>query len=337
MIIDLPGFVEGERRHWTELESLLDKLESDPGFTLNLEQLKRFHYLYERTSADLARLMTFASEPESRRYLETLVARAYGEIHETRTKPHRLAPVHWFFNTFPRTFRRHVRAFALSAAVTMVGCLFGGLVIQLDPESKAVIMPFSHLLGDPAERVAREERATGDRLEGQKAGFSSMLMTHNTKVSILTLALGMTWAIGTIVLLFYNGVILGAVAMDYLQAGQTRFLAGWLLPHGSVEIPAILIAGQAGLILGKALIGWGRRVSVRERLREVSRDLVTLMSGVALLLVWAGFIEAFLSQYHEPVIPYSMKISFGVAELVLLGLFLARSGKGDERAERLHA
>ena len=65
------------------------------------------------------------------------------------------------------------------------------------------------------------------------------------------------WGVGTIVMLFYNGVILGAVTVDYIRAGQTKFLAGWLLPHGAVEIPSILIAGQAGLVLALALIGWG--------------------------------------------------------------------------------
>ena len=327
MIIDLQKFVASERRHWADLESLLDKQENDPGFKLSLDQLKHFHYLYERTSADLAKITTFASEPQTRRYLESLVARAYGEIHETRERPHRLAPVHWFVNTLPQTFRRHLRAFWLSVGITIVGSLFGAGAIAFDPGAKSVIMPFSHLQGDPSERVSREERTADDRLSGVKGTFSTTLMTHNTQVSILTLALGMTWGVGTIIMLFYNGVILGAVAADYLLAGQTKFLVGWLLPHGSFEIPAILIAGQAGLILGGALIGWGGRASLGTRLRQVSQDLVTLMLGVAGLLVWAGFVEAFLSQYHEPIIPYWAKISFGAVELGLLALFLARSGR----------
>jgi hypothetical protein len=48
---------------------------------------------------------------------------------------------------------------------------------------------------------------------------------------------------------------------------------------------------------------------------------------VALLLVWAGLVEAFLSQYHEPVLPYPVKIAFGMVELILLILFLGRSGR----------
>jgi len=159
-----------------------------------------------------------------------------------------------------------------------------------------------------------------------KTTFSTFLMTHNTKVSILTLALGMTWGVGTLLMLFYNGVILGAVTADYLLAGQGRFLVGWLLPHGSFEIPAILIAGQAGLLLGRTLLGRGDRHPLRTRLRAVSRDLVTLIGGVAVLLVWAGFVEAFFSQYHEPLLPYALKITFGVIELTLLSLFLAKAG-----------
>jgi len=330
VIIDLAKFLENERPCWTELEQILGKLESEPNWRMSLEQVKHFHYLYERASADLGKIATFASEPETSRYLESLVARAYGEIHASREKTSRVRLFHWFFNSFPQTFRRHIRAFWLSVAVTIAGCLFGGLAIALDPDAKPALMPFEHLLGSPAERVAREEHATVDQMEGRKASFSGYLMTHNTQVSILVLALGATWGVGTILLLFYNGVTLGAVVVDYVQAGQGRFVAGWLLPHGSFEIPAILIAGQAGLILARALIGWGTRASLKSRLRAISPDIVTLIFGVAVMLIWAGFVESFLSQYHEPVIPYSFKIAFGLIELGLLSLLLGKSGTRQE-------
>ena len=293
MILDLKKFIAEERPYWTELEATLEDLENKPMRRVKLDDLKKFHYIYQRTSADLARLRTYSSEPNIRRYLESLVARAYGEIHETREKPHRLRPVFWFFTIFPRTFRRHLLAFWISAAAMLLGSIFGALALGIDPGAKAVIMPFSHLNGDPSERVAKEEGAEADRLEGAKTYFSSYLMTHNTKVSIFTFALGITYGIGTLIMLFYNGVILGAVAFDYLAAGEAPFLLGWLLPHGAIEIPAILLAGQAGLILARALIGWGKPVSLRMRLRTISADLVTLIFGVAVMLVWAGIIEAF--------------------------------------------
>jgi uncharacterized membrane protein SpoIIM required for sporulation len=88
-----------------------------------------------------------------------------------------------------------------------------------------------------------------------------------------------------------------------------------------------LIIGQAGIVLAGALIGWGKPISLRNRLRKISSDLVTLIFGVALMLVWAGIIEAFFSQYHEPVMPYQIKITFGVFELMILALFLGRAGR----------
>src|SRR5437762_12169807 len=132
MIIDLRKFVASERPHWRELESLLDKLSGDSSFRLSLGQLIHFHYLYERTSADLAKITTFASEPETRRYLESLVARAYGEIHETREKQHRLSLFEWFFQTLPQTFRRHIKSFWLSVAITMAGVIFGGFAVAFE-------------------------------------------------------------------------------------------------------------------------------------------------------------------------------------------------------------
>jgi len=332
MLIDVPRFIESEGPYWKELEDCLRRLEIQQDWKMDLTDLKRFHYLYERASSDLAKISTFAAEKEIRRYLETLVARAYGEIHEARLRPHRFSPLRWFFRTFPQTFRKYSRAFALSCLLTLAGAAFGGLAISFDPGAKEVLMPFSQLQMSPSERVKMEEENKTDRLQGVKASFSTNLMTHNTKVSLLTLAMGMTFGVGVIVLLFYNGVILGAVCLDYILAGETKFLLGWLLPHGVVEIPAILIAGQAGFLVAKTLIGSGTRNTLRMRFRMVSSDLVTLAGGFSCLLIWAGIIEAFLSQYHEPVIPYSAKIAFGLIEFLLLVLFLSRSGKGVPEA-----
>jgi uncharacterized membrane protein SpoIIM required for sporulation len=324
VIIDLPKFLAAERRSWTDLDEILSRLEADPHRRLELEELKRFYFLYQKTSADLAKLSTFAFEPQVCRYLESLVARAYGEVHEARARGRRVSPITWFFRHFPAVFQRHVRAFWLSAAICLAGCIFGGAALRFDSEAKSVLMPFEHLQDDPAKRVAQEEKAKRDRLSGAHSTFSADLMTHNIRVSLLTLGMGMTAGAGTVLLLFYNGVILGAVAVDYIVAGQLKFLLGWLLPHGVIEIPAILIAGQAGLLFGRAMIGWSSREPLRRRLRQISPDVMTLAFGLAVMLVWAGLVEAFFSQFHEPVLPYELKIGFGIIELAALVLFLTR-------------
>jgi len=324
MIIDLPRFIDAERPTWTELEQFLDRIEADPDRVLSLEEVQRFHLLYQKVSADLARVATFASEPELRRYLESLTARAYGEIHETRERGRKFRPIHWFVNEFPRAFRRRSGAFTLSVIITLVGMIFGGIATAFDDEAKEAILPpqFSHLIGDPSKRVAEEEKAKTDRLGGRHSYFAASLMQNNIRVSILTLALGLTFGIGTIVELFYNAVLLGMVVVDYMLAGQTTFMLGWLLPHGVIEIPAILVAGQGGLLLGQALIGYGDRASLNERLRSIGSDLMALVCGFTGMLIWAGIVESFLSQYHEPMIHYWQKIVFGLVEFSALIWFL---------------
>jgi uncharacterized membrane protein SpoIIM required for sporulation len=328
MIIDLHKFIDAERGFWKELEGILDRFERDPEKQLDLKGLERFHYLYERAAAGLCRVATFAAEPHTRRYLEALVARAYAEIHEVRQHRLRRGWLQRVFYAFPMTVRRRRSALGLSVLATLVGAAFGVFLLAAAPQYKDVILPFDGLHGTPAERVAREEAATVDRLAGHKGRFASQLMANNIQVSINALALGIAWGVGTLIILFYNGVALGVVGLDYLLSGQARFLFGWLLPHGAIEIPAILIAGQAGLVLGGALLGNGRSQPLRQRLKQVWEDLVVLIAGVAVMLVWAGIVEAFLSQYHEPVIAYEVKIGFGAFELLLLAFYLGRAGAG---------
>jgi uncharacterized membrane protein SpoIIM required for sporulation len=327
VILDLDHFIRREKPFWEELERALAS-----GNDGGVASARRFHYLYERAASDLAKVRTFAAEPELRRYLEGLVGEAYARLHQRRDDRSRFRPIRWLFITFPATFRRHVAAFWMSLGLSLLGAGAGAGALALDPDNKWLLVPpqFGHLMESPRQRVLEEEThaAARGRQIGEAAPlFSTQLMVHNVKVALLTLALGILWGFFTCIMLFYNGVILGFVGYDYISDGQGVFLAGWLLPHGVPELTAIFIGGQAGLVLARAVIGWGTGLRLRQRLRLVRDDLATLAGGLAVMLVWAGLVEAFLSQHHGPSI-YNWKITFGLLELVTLAAFLAFSGRG---------
>jgi uncharacterized membrane protein SpoIIM required for sporulation len=327
VIVDLPRFIAAEQKYWDELSAFLRRAEDNPRYKLSLDEINRVQYVYQRTSSALARLGSFSGEIQVRQYLEDLVARSYAEFQPSSPRFSRVRALNWFFVQFPQAFRRRFAAFALALALTVGGTAFGACALLLDRDAKTVLMPFSELNEDPATRVKREEAQKGDRMAGHKGSFAAMLMTHNIQVALFTFALGVTWGVGSILLIFYNGVTLGAVAIDYIRAGQTQFLLGWLLPHGVIEIPAILVAGQAAFVLASALIGWNNRERRGERLRACSKDLLTLAGAAAVMLVWAGVVESFFSQYHYPVLPYGLKIGFGLIEFAALCVFLARAGR----------
>lgn len=333
MLIDIQRFLSQEKPYWDELEAFLNRIDSTVGRNLSVEESERLHYLYERVLSDLSRLRTFSSERELRGHLEALTARAYGEIHDTRPAPFAFGPGRWVRETFPSAFKRHIGAFKLASATLLAGCVVGVLALAISPANRKDLMPFRQLLESPAERVRQEEKSDGEHLRGQKTAGAAWYMTHNTRVALFTAAMGITWGIGTILLLFSNGLLVGIVAADYVMAGQTKFLVAWLLPHGSVEIPAILIAAQAGLVLAGALLGRRTRKPLRTRLREVRADFLTLLLGVALMLVWAGFVEAFLSQYHAPVVPYWIKITLGMVELILVCFYFNWAGRSRVQGE----
>jgi uncharacterized membrane protein SpoIIM required for sporulation len=324
MILDLERFVARERPKWEELDKALQRFETDRFYRPSFEEGTRLFELYQHCAASLARLQE-ASQPELFDYLEGLVARAYAQIHSVR-KRSRLRPFRWLAQTLPQVFRRQWRAFVAAALLLMLGSGTGVLLLGIDPDAKSVLMPFPHLLNDPNERVKQEEKDKGKQVNGHQVAFSAYLMTHNISVAFLSMAAGMTFGIGTILMVFSNGIDLGAVCADYVHAGQGVFLAGWLLPHGAFEIPALLVASQAGFLLASALIGWRSRLSRAERLRLIAGDVCTLSMGAALMLVWAGLIESFISQYHAPVLPYGAKIAFGFAELALLVWFFLKAG-----------
>jgi uncharacterized membrane protein SpoIIM required for sporulation len=329
MILDLERFVARERPHWQELEDALRPFEQDRFHTPTIDESLRLFDLYQRCAAALARLQE-AAQPELSTYLEALVARAYAQIHSVRRRT-RFHPLQWLTQTFPVTFRRQWRAFALACFLLLLGAGTGVVLLKLDKDAKSVLMPFPHLINDPAERVKHEEKERGRGLAGHQIAFSATLMANNISVSFTSMAAGMTFGIGTTLIVFSNGINLGAVGFDYMRSGQTKFLLGWLLPHGVFEIPALLIASQAGFVLASALIGWQSRLTRAERLRAVAVDVTHLCMGSAIMLVWAGLIESFISQHHEPVLPYAAKIAFGLTEFALLALFLIRSGRSRER------
>jgi len=333
MILDLQRFQVQARPRWNRLESLLAALEGRPDRRLNSAEADQLQDLYAQTATDLNRVTHGALAPELRQYLERLVARAYAELHYAPpTRSEIWQPRRWLkiFTAFPETFRRQCRYFVLAVLITVLGCTLGGLAVRYDPASVDVLLPADYLR-NPVQHVHEEEQGQSHDLHSAQieAAFSAQLIRHNIQVALLAAALGVTFGIGTALLLFENGVLLGAVAARYTQQGFWLFMTAWLLPHGAFEIPSILVAGQAGFYLARLLLRRREDRNVRQSMRE----WLVLVAGLAMMLVWAGIMEAFFSQHHAPVLPYALKVAVGAAELGLLTIYLLLTGRREASAE----
>jgi uncharacterized membrane protein SpoIIM required for sporulation len=314
--VNIERFIADRTPVWKQLDDALLRAESTK---LTRDELQELVALYRRTCSDLNRARSYTANPDVLGYLNQLTGRAYRFIYQAAHE----VPVHRAFaaliiNEIPSAFRRQRLAIAVAAASMIIGTLFGALAVIVDPANGPRLIPGMFFTESPRERVAKIETGK-ERIDNldKALAFGASLYTHNIQVAFLAFSLGALTIAGGVLLLFYNGVILGAVATTYILDGVPLFFFAWVGPHGALELPSIVFAGAAGLVAGRALLMPGslsRAASVRRVLPSVWRIII----GTALTLVLAGLIEGSFSQFSSRTFPYEIKIA--VAALLFISL-----------------
>ncbi len=307
-----------QQRSWQELEALLEGLERQGLTELHADDVRELQRLYRRASAELLLARGVGDKTELTDYLEALVARAYTTLHAPR-------PLDWragkrFFTTYwPRIVRREHPYLLAAAATIALGFLLSWLLCRANSDA------FDHLM--PAEVIAshgeqpddyRAERF-GDLADEDAALFSAYLVTNNIRVSLKAFAYGLTAGIGTCIVLFFNGAMLGAIAANF--GGWKMSMPFWalILPHGIIEIFSIALCGGGGYILADALLRPGRR-SRLDSLRSRARDAVALAAMAIPMLAVAALIEGFITPLAEMSDP--QKLAFAAATALALALYI---------------
>ncbi|MFC6840719.1 stage II sporulation protein M [Xanthomonas theicola] len=235
----------------------------------------------------------------------------------------------FLFADFPQLVRSQAGCMAAATALFLVPLVTIFVLLQYRPE-------LIHGLLDPMQ-VAQMERmydpaATAHKL-GRDSGDDWQMFGHyimnNISIGLRTFASGLLAGLGTVLVLLFNGVTIGAVAGHLHQIGYGvtfwRFVAG----HAPFELTAIVIAGGAGLQLGLKLLAPGRRRRI-DALVEGGTIGAKLCLGVAFMLLVAAFIEAFWSSIGT--LPAWVK--YGVSGLLwtLVLVWLWRGGRGAAEA-----
>jgi uncharacterized membrane protein SpoIIM required for sporulation len=314
--VNIERFLSDRRPVWDALDALLTRADD---VELSRVEMQELVELYRRTCSDLNRARSQTANPEILGHLNQLTGRAYRFIyragHETQAGP---AFVRLITREIPAAFRRERLSIAIAAAAFLLGTLFGSIAVLVDPANGERLVPAMFFTESPKERVEKIERGE-ERISNVEDAllFGASLYTHNIRVSFLAFALGALTIVLGIVILFYNGVILGAVGTLYVLDDVSVFFFAWVGPHGALELPAIIFGGAAGLLVGRALLMPGS-LSRGASLRRVLPSVWRIIIGAALTLICAGIIEGSFSQFSPKTIPYALKIA--VAVLLFLGL-----------------
>jgi uncharacterized membrane protein SpoIIM required for sporulation len=325
--MDLTAFLQQRRPDWRRLEEILRRVEGSGLPSLDEAQAIEFGQLYRRTASDLNQAQTYVSGDVTVRYLNDLVARCYLVIYSRAESGFGRKMVDYFVFGFPAALRRHFLALLLAASLFLGGTAFGFLASHFDaavarayllPEDFPTIQP-PEKDEDPAEHVAMQK--------GQVAAFSAFLFRNNVSVTLVAFALGTTLGIGTAWMMFYNGVITGALMAVFYEAEQLRAFATGILPHGVVEIPAMLIGGAAGFVLAKGMIAarpWPRS----EEMARCGREALAVLGGILPLLTAAAIIEAGVARAPDTVISSGAKLIVAAVVFVLFVVHILLFGWG---------
>lgn len=278
---------------WARLEQLLDKVEKRSARRLSEEDLVELPRLYRATLSALSVARETSLDAAMIAYLESLSTRAYFVIYGCR-EPW-LRQIGGFFRRgWPRAVRAIAPEIALMAALFIASAVAGYFLVSGQPGWYDAIMP-------PEMAAGRDMGASTaflrDTLYGKQDRegldvFATFLFTHNAGVSILAFALGFAFAIPTLFLVADNGVMLGAFYAVYVPHGLAFGLTGWLMIHGTTELSAIVLAGAAGLHIGRAVAFPGERSRLAAA-GDAGKRAGMVMMGVVVMLFFAGLLEGF--------------------------------------------
>jgi uncharacterized membrane protein SpoIIM required for sporulation len=331
--MDLSTFLHKRRPDWRRLEEIVERVENSGPMTLSDDEAVTFGRLYRRAASDLNQAQTFVSGEATVRFLNDLVARAYLAIYgKDPVRP--WAAIVWLIRVYPAVFRRNLRPLALATLLCLAGLAFGYLASRFDAATaRAHLLPSQMAMIQP--RGEGEDDPTPLQSTGEFAAFSSFLFTNNLQVSLVAFALGIVLGVGTVWLMFSNGVLLGAIGALFIEAGQLRTFATSVLPHGVLELPAILIAGGAGLVLAQGVLRarpWPRS----EELARAGKEALLLVAGCVPLLLAAAILEAYVARAPDWFLSAGVKL--GVAGVVglLFAAYTCLGGRDNGAARAFH-
>jgi uncharacterized membrane protein SpoIIM required for sporulation len=312
-------WLQKRRPHWARLEQLVERSRRGVS-SLTHQELRELGLLYRQTASDLSVVREDASSRQLTVYLNQLLGRCHNLIYLGH-KPKVSGIVRFYAETYPQVFRDAIPQIVLAVTIFVFAMIFAWLVTLRDPS-------FAYrLLGSGMMETIEQHKMWTDSIVTVKPLASSGIMTNNLSVSFAAFAMGITGGIGTIWMMLTNGMLIGVIGASTWRAGMAVQFWSFVAPHGVLELPAIFIAGGAGLEIARGMLFPGalpRKLSLARAGGRASK----LLLGVIPLLVVAGLLEGFFS---PSAAPYQVKFLLAGVLFAALVAYLTTSRPPDAR------
>jgi uncharacterized membrane protein SpoIIM required for sporulation len=309
-------WIAKRRPHWDRLAALLAQSDRGGPAQLSRNELQELALLYRQVAADLSVLRQDATARTYSEHVNHLLARAHHIIYSGRKAS--FATLFCFLrDEYPAIFQRNLRFVLASLLVSVAWGVLGAALTSARPDF------MRHYLGPQMISTMERHEMWTKSIVTVAPMASSAIMTNNLTVSFVTFASGIVFGVGTFFYLYVNGMMLGVIGAACHQYGMSLALWSFVAPHGSLELPAILIAGAAGFRLGYSML-FPKSLRWRDSVARGGIEATRLVSGVIPMLIIAGTLEGFFSPSSAPI---PLKFSVGGLLFVLLLAWLFRPVK----------
>lgn len=313
--MDLDRYITINEPSWKRLEELTRAARSRID-RLDPVELDELIALYQRTSSQLSHVRGRYHDRDLTVRLTRIVASAAGVIYGKRARSIK-AITDFFSWTFPAALWQLRRFIGVSALVMFIPAVLVAVWLVNDPSALDAV-------ASPEQRTEYVENQFEQYYSDQPAAmFFTQVTVNNIVVSFQAFALATLGCIPGAWVLIQNGLVLGQAAVIMISAGETTRFFGLIIPHGALELTAIVIAGAAGLKLGWTLLVPGDR-SRSDALAQEGRRTVVVILGLMVTFITAGLIEGFVtgSGLHAGV-----RIAVGLAAWTAFAVYIVTRGR----------
>lgn len=218
-----------------------------------------------------------------------------------------------FFKRIPGAFSKIKAYTAFSAAVGITSAALAAIMVFVNPEFGW------NFLSEETAQSLRNGTLWTEQIRGMSAMSSSKIAANNIKVSFMAFAFGITGGVLTVVLLVFNGALLGGMFAALSPYNMASRLFEFILAHGFLELSIIAVAAGCGLYIGDALLNPGPYTR-KEALQRHARPAIDVVLFSALCLIPAGLTEGYISPYEE--VPFAVKLTIGILLAAVYWSFL---------------
>lgn len=251
------------------------------------EQADRFITLLD----DLAYSRTHYPQSKVTRWINGIATDIYQNIYQNKKEKYNRLLSFWT-TELPLIIRRHHRTLLFTFLFFILTVAMGAISSAKDDEFVKAI------LGDDYVAMTEENISKGDPFgvyrDQDKFTMFVRIALNNIKVAFKACIFGILFGIGTIIILFYNGIMIGAFEYMFFAKGlgAKSLMVIWI--HGTLEIWSIVIAGAAGIIIGSSIMFPGT-FSRMQSFKKGVKDAVKILLSLIPFFIAAAFLESYVT------------------------------------------